>query len=169
MENKEAIINEEAHRIWSRQQDVLQQISEYEKMILEGEKIQNPYYDVIYGSKRNSISLSLIIQGCEGILRIISPSIKDPKPPKPRGSRDEIKVLKGQESNTYKKYRTQLSEAQKYINQGIAFNKNPVISNSRYQRAYAILKEITYQLRRETHELGYDFQKEDSPLNAWQN
>lgn len=170
--------------LWSRQNDVLQQLTAAEKLITMGELLQNPEYDMQYGSRRNLISVTYILQGCEGILLIISPNLKDkettsaaedyeneePAPDgsgrsKPKGKKK--RAGKGKDSETYEIYTEALNQVRVLINQSQAYSNNKILSNSKLTKAYKILKELTYCFKEETNKLGYDFKPKEQPGEAW--
>lgn len=152
--------------LWTRQNAVLDQITAAEKMISDGERLQNPMYDGEFGSKRNEISITMILQGCEGVLLVISPNLKD----RDEGD-DLVKRMKrktGKDSNTYKTYALACNQARQYINQSKHFKPGSPINNNKLTRAYTILKELSYCLKNETNMLGYDFKPKESPYEAWE-
>ena len=149
--------------LWSRQNDVLKQLTDAEKLISIGQQLQNPVHDTDFGSKRNTISVTYMLQGCEGVLLVISPNIKDREK-----KEDGEEKKQGKESDTYLLYRAALNEAQKLINQSNTLGMNTVIGNKKLTKAYSILKEMALCLKNETHILGYDFKPKDNPDLAWQ-
>jgi len=164
--NSEGGSNNTNVELWTRQNAVLDQITAAEKMISDGERLQNPMYDAEFGTKRNEISVTMILQGCEGVLLVISPNLKDRNDDDDLAARMKRKT--GKDSNTYKTYLNAVNTSRALINQSKFFKPGSPINNSKLTRAYAILKELSYCLKDETNKLGYDFKPKESPYEAWE-
>lgn len=152
--------------LWTRQNAVLEQITAAEKIISDGERLQNPMFDSEFGSRRNEISVTTILQGCEGVLLVISPNLKDRSEDDDLAARMKRKT--GKDSNVYKTYINAINTSRMLINQSRHFKPNSPLSTSKLTKAYAILKELQYCLKDETNKLGYDFKPKESPYEAWE-
>lgn len=147
--------------LWSRQQDVLKQITIAEDLISKGERLQNPIYDAEFGAQRNLISLTMMLQGCDELLVVISPNLKDRK-------KDEDGERKtGTDSDIYAVLRQAMNTSQVLINQAQSIGPSTPIGRKRLEKAYGILKETRLALKEETNRLGYDFRPKEDPTEAW--
>jgi hypothetical protein len=158
--------------LWQRQKDVLSALTEAERKISAGEDFQNPLYDATLGLKRNYISVSTILRGCEEVLKIITPNFKEKRTEKVTDAKtgkekEKTTNTTGIDTKKYQLYTGALASAQNDINTAKALGLGSPVSNYFLQKAYGTLKQIQYCLRQDVNDLGYDFKATDNVYDAW--